>query len=195
MNTITENALKIKLAQKTRQNGSPQNRQNGSPQNRQKGTAPKPIKPALKPKTPKPNAPEVRKYRSLPPGVPMRSPNLVKPKMRVQFANAVGKPLTATKEIQRIGTKKFPAPRKTRDTLSLTTYRRMLAKRNKYKHRLAVLENEAVGKVRVPWCGFGKCEPARPLEIVRKNIREVKNSMSALNSSIARQKKLIVATR
>ncbi len=141
-----------------------------------------PSKPALKSalKQSKP-APVVNSR--LPPGI------AAKP-TRIAFANTQGKSLTATKTIPRVGDKKWPKQKKS-PPISIAAYQKMLAKRNKYKWRLSVLENEKIGRVRTPWCGFGKCPVARPPAVVEKEIREVKNSMNALNSSIARQKKTI----
>lgn len=149
-----------------------------------------PSKPALKSALKKPvvSSPGLAQGKPvlnsrLPAGIPKKP-------TRIAFANTQGKSLTATKTIPRVGDKKWPKQKKS-PPISIAAYQKMLAKRNKYKWRLSVLENEKVGRVRTPWCGFGKCPVARPPAVVEKEIREVKNSMNALNSSIARQKKTI----
>ena len=138
----------------------------------------KPVKPA-----PKIAPVRISNPQALPAGIPKNPPIL--------FANTQGKTLTATKTIPRVGDKKPHPPPKAKETVSFATYQRMLAKRNKYKWRLSVLENERAGRVRVPFCGLGKCPPVRPKAVVDKNIREVRASMNALNNSISHQKKTL----
>ena len=138
------------------------------------------------------NAQPVKSALKKPPVKPISNPISPAgiPKPRVSFANTQGKSLTATKTIPRVGTQKWPKKGKT-PPISIAAYQKMLAKRNKYKWRLSVLENEKAGHVQVSWCGFGKCPAPRPKAVVDKEIRDTKNAMNALNGSIARQKKTI----
>jgi hypothetical protein len=143
---------------------------------RRKFDVPKPIKPASKPIK------------------PASKPINPVPKPHITFANTVGQPLTKVREINRIGrTSAVKPPRRYKpNAVSITTYRRMLQKRNKYKYQFGLLQNELNGKARTTWCGLGKCIPPRPAPVVQRNIREVKNAMNGLNSAIAQQKKLLV---
>jgi len=151
-----------------------------------------PVKPALKSALKKPvvSLNESKRVKTAPVANSRLPTGIPKKPTHIAFANTQGKSLTATKTIPRVGDKKWPKKRKT-PPISIAAYQKMLAKRNKYKWRLSVLENEKVGRVRTPWCGFGKCPIPRPPAVVEKEIREIKTSMNALNSSIARQKKTI----
>ena len=142
-----------------------------------------PAKSALKRPAPKSAPKTVSNPKALPAGIPQ--------KPRVSFANTQGQSLTAVKTIPRIGGSPWPTKRKT-PPVSIAAYQKMLAKRDKYKYRLAALGNEKSGHVKASFCGLGKCPPPRPKAVVDKEIRETKVSLNALETSIARQKKTIL---